>query len=89
MSEIEFVGALPGSANVGNTRMHRKRMSEFALALRDRPGEWAIYPYPSTDLSARAIASRISRGKIAAFGDGYEATATKGTVYVRYVGDAS
>ena len=62
MSEIEFVGALPGSTNVGNTRMHRKRMSEFAVALRDRPGEWAIYPYPSTEVSARAAASRISRG---------------------------
>lgn len=86
MRGIEFVDAPPGNPSVGNSLLHRQRMSEFVAALRDRPGQWAIYPWPSTELSARAIASRISRGKIAAFGDGFEATASRGTVYARYIG---
>lgn len=89
MSEIEFVDALPADATTGNNRLHRKVVATFVAALRDRPGEWAKYPYPSTDLSARAIASRISRGKIVAFGEGFEATASKGTVYVRFTGTAT
>jgi len=86
MSGIEFVDAPPPSPGAGNSLLHRQRVSEFVAALRDRPGEWAIYPYPSTEVSARAAASRISRGKVAAFGAGFQATASRGVVYARYIG---
>lgn len=85
MSEIEFVDQLPGQAAM-QSRIHRKRMAEFAEAVKKQPGRWAIYPWPTTEGSARATASRISRGKVAAFGVGFEAVSSYGTVYVRWQG---
>lgn len=86
MSGIEFVDELPGSDR--QSRVHRERMREFADELRKQPGRWAVVPWETTELSSRATASRISRGKVAAFGRGYEAVSTHGTVYVRYQGES-
>lgn len=80
----EFVDQPPTSMQ---SRMHRARLKAFVEEVRKHPGKWAVYPYPSTNGSARAIASRISRGKLVVFGEGFEATSNHGTVYVRYIGD--
>lgn len=85
MTSFEFVDEVPGAVPP-NSRMHRQRVTEFVAAVRKKPGKWAIYPYPTTELSARATASRISRGKVAAFGDEFEAVVRHGVVYVRYQG---
>jgi hypothetical protein len=85
VSGIEFLDELPGKA-APNSRLHRKQLFEFAEAVKKEPGRWAIYPFPSTDLAARATASRISNGKIAAFKVGFEAVTRRGVVYVRYEG---
>ena len=87
MSDIEFVNDLPENGRVFNSRLHRQMMADFAAAAKANPGRWAVWPYPSTYAAARAVASRISLGKIAAFGDGYDAVCNQGTVYVRYVGE--
>lgn len=86
MSDIEFVDQIPGEA-APNSLLNRQRLREFADAVRKQPGRWAIYPYPTTDLAARAAASRINRGKIAAFGDRFEAMCSHGVVYVRFLGE--
>lgn len=86
MSEIEFVDQLPGESAM-HSRVHRRRMREFAEAVKKQPGRWAIYPWPTTESSARATASRISRGKVVAFGDGFESVSSHGTVYVRWQGE--
>ena len=84
---IEFLDEIPGDP-APNSRIHRKRMQEFIDAVRRHPGKWAVYPYPTTDMAARATASRISRGKIASFGTGFEAVSSHGRVYVRFLGEA-
>jgi hypothetical protein len=66
------------------TRMEQRT---FAAELRSRPGCWAVFPANGGSYVAiRALASRISRGKQAAFGQGYEAISRNGMVYVRYTG---
>lgn len=84
MKEIQFVDEVPGDP-APNSRLHRQRLREFADAVRKKPGQWAVFPYPATDIAGRAAASRISRGKVNSFGDGFEAVSRRGTVYVRYV----
>ena len=83
---IEFVDELPVAAP--NSRVHRNGLKEFAGELKKQPGRWAIYPGTTTQLSSRAFASRVGRGKVASFGSGFEATSSLGVVYVRYVGKA-
>lgn len=85
--EVEFVDSVPGEVPP-NSRIHRQRVREFAEQVKRNPGRWAVYPYPTTELGARAAASRISRGKVVGFGDGFEAVCQRGTVYVRYMGAA-
>ncbi len=83
MSGVEFVDGLPGDTPM-QSRVHRERIREFAAELRKQPGRWAIYPWTTTDSGSRATASRISRGKVVAFGDGFRAVSSHGTVYVQY-----
>lgn len=85
MDDIEFV-ELPAGAYTGNALARRRRLKEFAARLRRRPGQWARYPFPTTPAGARAVASRINRGKTALFGTRFEAASTFGQVYVRFVG---
>lgn len=68
----------------------RKEQRVFADELKARPDCWATYPIPASasPLAIRALASRISRGRQAAFGSGFEAVSRNGIVYVRYVGGA-
>lgn len=80
---IDFVDELPPSEGSWDS-LHRKKVQEFAAALKRRPGRWAVYPWVPTDTAGRALASRISRGKIATFADGFQAVSRRGTVYIRY-----
>lgn len=84
--EFQFVAA-PPPREYGRNRLY----SEFAEALRSRPGEWAIWPREvKNKTTASATAMNIKRGKLANFPDGeFDARAAQGVVYVRYVGSAS
>lgn len=86
-SEIEFtfVDAPPPRAYGRNTLY-----SEFATALRNRRGEWAIWP---TELKSKTVAAttaaNVRRGRLVNFPEGqFEVQAADGTVYIRYIGDA-
>lgn len=66
---------------------------EFALALRERPNEWALLPglrngNPRTESSGKGTAQNIRRGKVHGFNRGeYEAVSTGGKVWVRFTGE--
>jgi hypothetical protein len=64
----------------------RLEQRAFAEELKVRRGCWAVYPTCESYAAVRALASRIARGKQAAFGAGFEAVSRSGVVYVRYVG---
>jgi hypothetical protein len=65
----------------------RKEQREFAEKLKGRPGQWAVLPTNGgSGLAARALASRIGRGKQSTFGDGFEAISRNAVIYVRFVG---
>lgn len=85
MTEFKFVDA-PPPGEIGRNSMYR----EFAEALRDRPGEWAIWPREfKNKQTACACVSNIRRGDRGIFKDGFEAVARGVTVYVRFVGGES
>jgi hypothetical protein len=86
MSEIEFVDEPPRSTF---DRDRRRKVLEFAAELRKNPGRWAIYPWPSSNEGARALAFRISHGCSVAFADGFNATARGTVTYVCYEGTES
>ena len=87
MSDIEFMDELPPRA--GNwDRLTRERVREFAEKLRQNPGRWAVYPFTPSSGASRAIASRISRGKVKTFAGNFQAVSRRGVVYVRYEGEA-
>lgn len=85
--EFRFVDELPA---VPSDRRGDPLLSEFADALRARPGEWAEYPYESrSNVGARSLAQRIKTGRGAEpfrHGDRYkfDACTRGGVVYVRY-----
>ena len=68
-------------------------LCEFADALRDRPGEWAVWPRAVTLRSAQqlawAIRARTARTPVAFQGGGFDAKSRGGVLYVRYVGEAN
>lgn len=64
----------------------RKEQRAFAEELKARPGQWAIYPSTRSSVAVRALASRISNGRLTAFGKGFEAVTRHGVIYVRFVG---
>lgn len=66
----------------------RKEQREFAEQLKARRDQWAIYPSSGSSVAIRALASRISNGRMSAFGEGFEAVTRHGVVYVRFVGDS-
>lgn len=80
---FEFVDAPPERAR-GRNELYRA----FALALKARPGDWAKWPREfEKENVASATRRNIVAGKMANFPAGeFEATASKGVVYVRYVG---
>ena len=85
MSEVEFVDKLPPGIGAWDS-FSRREAEHFAEALRANPGRWAVHPGgPRNESAARALSSRINRGKIAAFAEGFEAAARQGTVYVRFL----
>lgn len=85
---VEFLDGPPPSGSGRWDRVRRERIEHFAESLRANPGQWAIYPLELTNTAARATASRISCGRIAAFGEGFQATSRGEKVYVRY-GDSA
>ncbi|MGH8967597.1 MAG: hypothetical protein ACRDXB_20040 [Actinomycetes bacterium] len=82
---VEFVEKLPGSPRGGRPVAN----AGFAAALRERPGEWAVWPKPITVQTMRVYRRSIPRGILRAFhGGGFEAAVREGRLYVRYVGGA-
>lgn len=82
----DIVWAAPPAPRGGQlTRLEQRR---FAEALRSRPNDWAVYPLApgGSNVAARALASRITAGKQASFGEGFEAVTRDGVVYVRFTG---
>lgn len=84
MSDIEWMDEPPPTERWDSA--HRRRVQQFAEQLRQNPGKWTIYPWTSSESSARAMASRISRGKVQAFAEGFQAVSRRGATYVRYEG---
>ena len=84
MTEFVFVDGLPPEP----TRGRNGKYTEFADALRGRPGEWAIWPVKlKNDLTARTVTASVRRGTLKNFPAGqFEATQRGTTVYARYVG---
>jgi hypothetical protein len=63
---------------------------EFAAALQQKPGVWAVYPLPLSVNSARAYANSIKKGLATspvALREGFGAATRAGVLYVRYIGD--
>lgn len=84
---FEFVATLPPGAHLGGRR--RNPMHEaLALALRERPGNWAKYPREfETSNLASATRSNIISGRLKDFPKGeFEAVCTQATLYVRFLG---
>lgn len=81
--DIEFMDELPPQVGPWDG-LHRRRVQQFADELRRNPGRWAVYPWTPNMEAARAMASRISRGKMAAFAENFQAVSRGGVVYVRY-----
>ncbi|QYC53723.1 hypothetical protein SEA_LEROY_57 [Gordonia phage Leroy] len=87
-SKFEFVDDLPmGRSERANL------IREFSEALRANPNRWAKYPIEIGAASTRGYATFINTGngrgpKDLVAGD-FEAKATRGTLYVRYVGGAA
>ena len=77
--KVEFVEEPPGGIPTD-----RAQVCAFADELTANPGRWALYPWPVE--ASRALASRIKRGRIAAFSKGFDAVTRRGRVYVRYTG---
>jgi len=82
MSEVQWCD--PPTPRGG--ALNRREQRELAEQLRGRPGDWAVFPTHGSYVAARALASRISRGRQSAFREGFEAMCRDGVVYVRYVG---
>lgn len=83
MSGIEFVDEPPPSRGRWDGA-RRREMQKFAAELKENPGRWAIYPWPTGKEAARAMASRISNGHIATFAKGFSAVSRGDVVYVSY-----
>lgn len=80
----EIKWADPPAAKGGS--LLRKEQREFAEKLKARREQWAIYPSTGSSVAIRALASRISNGRMSAFGEGFEAITRDGVIYVRFVG---
>lgn len=87
VSEFEFTFVdTPPPPSRGRNALY----AAFREALRGRPGEWAIWPREFKNKNAAsATVANITRGRSPAFPAGeFEARASDGVVYVRYVGGA-
>lgn len=86
MSEFTFVEA-PPPRTCGRNAIY----AAFADALRDRPGEWAIWPkeFNAPNVAA-ATTANIKKGRLKNFPAGqFEAVTSGCTVYARYIGGQS
>lgn len=71
-------------------RLGRGRYEEFAAALREHPGRWAVLPGEQrTDKGGKATAQNLRGGKMRGFPKGeFEALSADGKVWVRYMAPA-
>lgn len=90
MVEIEF-GEPPARALLSTGKPGRYQ--DWALALRDHPGKWAVLPsddgeVPRSEKGAANTAASIRRGVVKGFAPkgSYLAVHDQGTVWVKYVG---
>lgn len=86
--DIEWEDPPEHAAMVGSGQ-HQGKYLEFALAIREFPGKWAVLPTGAgesrTEKGAMATAQNIRRGKVKGFKAGQYDTAVKGTkIWVRY-----
>ena len=84
-SKFEFVDDFPP------TRGERSALvAEFAGALRANPSRWAKFPLALSEKSASSYVSHIntgnSRGPKDLISGEFEARATRGTLFVRFIG---
>lgn len=83
-SKFEFVDDLPPTG-----RERSALIAEFADALRANPSRWAKYPLALSKISAQVYATHINNGNGRGPKDlisGFEAKATRGALFVRFIG---
>lgn len=77
----------PPETALGSGRRSGKYL-EFAIALRDHPGKWAVLPSADerrSEKGAQATSQNIRRGKVRGFPKGQYESVVDGTrIYVRY-----
>ncbi|MCM6776240.1 hypothetical protein NDR87_18900 [Nocardia sp. CDC159] len=82
--EFEFVDELPAKTGRGRDWL----LDAFAEALKARPGQWARWPKPLMDSTAKTYVSAIGKGRLRPFPVGeFEAVVRFDVLYVRYVGE--
>lgn len=86
MSEFTFVDEVP-EAQRGRNQLY----ADFAAALRENSGKWAVWPREfKNKATASAAAANVQRGILANFPPGeFEARMVDGVVYTRHIGGAS
>ncbi len=84
--EFQFVDELPQPKG---GRGANQLYEAFAEALKQRPGQWALFPVEHKDKTAAASrASNIKHGKYKSFPAGQFAASVRGLqVFARYVAD--
>ncbi len=87
MTEFKFIEGDPPSIQ------GHSKLAAFAEALRANPGKWAEYPTAVTPAVGRNYSAEINKASQKApksfQGGGFEATAPKGVLYVRFIGGES
>lgn len=84
----DIIWEAPPQAALDAQTVARSTYGEFALALRDRPNEWAKVPrvFASND-SARNTATNMRRGHVKGFVKGeYETIAHETQIWARFIG---
>lgn len=84
-SKFEFVDDLPPT-----WKERSALVAEFADALRANPSRWAKFPLALSESTARGYATHInarnSHGPKVLISGEFEAKATRGTLFVRFIG---
>ncbi|MFC9767659.1 hypothetical protein [Rhodococcus jostii] len=88
MTDFDFVDEIPDRAG----SKFNAQEGEFAAALRNNPGKWAVYyrDFGEDEKHAKyARAQQIRKGALKAYASGgFEAAVRSGVLYARYVGGA-
>lgn len=86
MSEFQFIDEVP-EVKRGRNQLY----ADFAAALRENTGKWAVWPREfKNKATAAAAAANVQRGRLGNFPHGeFEARMVDGVVYARHIGGAS